>query len=377
MKNDLVRKGIRVKVEGVHIYFEIELDEEQILAERSHDDLELMYAFMDDTFEAYDCQLERIDGKKRIYTRDVDNKDLGCLMMGASAVEKTIWFEKYACYYKLYIYDEEEGEMDTEENWLGERDILLRRSFRAGVQEIVTEMRKAYGDFTHTFFREPSGCSDAIKSFLSDAGYRFIEEDEFLLFHKKDLCEYRTGMRLISVRMERLEMPGITALICLMQKNELPDSVVVAFLKNTEEERQEIQKLVKLLKKAKKTFRTIVLDVTNTGWEEGCDYTVENCYLTQRMYKNLVSGLHWRSRGWKIIPEDRQMLKGILFSEEYFTTNDSRRNDCDYYRECGIHCFSFCLPVERSIRSGEGLTISLHRLGWYMFKLVWLAKVKI
>ena len=83
---------------------------------------------------------------------------------------------------------------------------------------------------------------------------------------------------------------------------------MVAFLKNTDEKRQDVQKLVKLLRKTKRTFRAIVLDVTNTGWEEKSDFTVENCCLTQRMYKNLVSILHRGSGKWQIIPEDRQML---------------------------------------------------------------------
>ncbi len=362
-------------MEGVHIYFEIQLDEEQILADGFYD-LEQMYAFMDETFAAYDCCLEKIDGKKRVYTRNVDNKDLARLMMSASTVEETNWFEKYASHYMLYIYDEEEGEMDTEEDWLGERDILLRRRFRTSIKEIVTDMRKAYEDVPYQFFQEASGCSDVIKRLLSDTGYQFIEEEEFILFHKKDFCDYKTSMRLISVSIDRCEMAGIAALICLMQKNELSDSVMVAFLKNTDDKRQGIKKLVKLLKKAKRTFRTIVLDVTNTGWEEKCDYTVENCYLTQRMYKNLISVLHKGSGRWKIIPEDRQMLKGILFSEEYFTTNAPRRNDCDYYQECGINCFSFCLPVEGNIRDGEGVTINLHRIGWYMYELIHLAKDK-
>jgi len=172
-------------------------------------------------------------------------------------------------------------------------------------------------------------------------------------------------------------MAGITSLIYLMQKEKLPDSVVVAFLKSSDEKKQEIQKLVKLLRRAKRTFRAIVLDVTNTGWEEKCDFTVENCYLGERMYRNLISALHGGSGKWKIIPEDRQMVKRILYYEKYFTENASRRNDCDYYRECEVNCFSLCLPVEGEIRKDEGIVIDLHRLGWYMQKLIKLAEEKI
>ena len=42
-------------------------------------------------------------------------------------------------------------------------------------------------------------------------------------------------MHLISVSFDRYETIGIAALIILMQKNELPDSVVVAFLKHTDD----------------------------------------------------------------------------------------------------------------------------------------------
>lgn len=40
---------------------------------------------------------------------------------------------------------------------------------------------------------------------------------------------------MISVSFDRYETIGIAALIILMQKNELPDSVVVAFLKHTDD----------------------------------------------------------------------------------------------------------------------------------------------
>ena len=64
-------------MDGVRIYFEIQLDEEAILADGyDHSDLAIMHDYMDEAFEANDCHLEKIDDKKRIYTRDVDDKDL-------------------------------------------------------------------------------------------------------------------------------------------------------------------------------------------------------------------------------------------------------------------------------------------------------------
>lgn len=195
------------------------------------------------------------------------------------------------------------------------------------------------------------------------------------MFHKKDFDDYKDGMRLLSVSLDRYKMVGIASLICLMQREELPDSVMVAFLKNAEDKKTAVRKLTKLLRKTKRTYRAIVLDVTNTGWEEGCDYTIENCYLTKRMYKNLF--FNSMSGRWKIIPEDREMLKGILYTNGYYTENASIKNECDDYRECGVYCFSFCLPVEGSIKKEEGLTINLHRLGFYMERLVVLAKKKI
>lgn len=87
--------------------------------------------------------------------------------MGASIVEKTNWFEKYACHYMLYIYDEENGEFDAEEDWLEEGDILLRRAFRDRTKEIIINMKKVYEDNLQQFFKETFGCSDAVKRLLS------------------------------------------------------------------------------------------------------------------------------------------------------------------------------------------------------------------
>jgi len=360
-------------MKGVHLYFEIELDEERILADGN--DVKWMYDFMDEAFAENDCYLEKIDGNMRVYARDKDNKDMGCLFMGVNKIQYANWFEDYACHFKFYIYDKETGEMDTEEDWLG--GFRRRRGFRTGVKDMIADMKKLRDDDTNRTFWETSACSDAIKTFLTDTSYQCVEEEGFLLFHRKDFTEYRDEMRLFSVRLDRCEMPGIAALIHLMQNNELADSVMVAFLKPTEDKGQAVQRLVKLLRKAKKTFRAVVLDVTNTGWDERCDFTVESCFLTQRMYKNLVSALHGGRNKWKIIPEDRQMLKGILFSEEYFTANAPRKNDCAYYRECGIHCFGFCLPAEGVLADNERITINQLRLGWYMDKLIEITDKKI
>ena len=345
-------------IKGKQIYFEIELDEEQILADGIYD-LEKIYADMDEAFAVYDCVRGKKDGKKRIYTRNKDNKDLERLFMAVRMFDRTGWFERYACHYMLYVYDE------AEEDCLEECGILLRRNFRTRVKEIISDMEKVPGDVPY---------DDTIKKFLLDTSYQCIEEDEFILFCKKDFANYDTGVRLMSVSLDRCQTVGIAALICLMQKNELPDSVIVAFLKHADEKRQGIHKLVKLLKKTQRTYRAIELDITTTGWEDGCDYTVENCFLTPRMYKKLVSVLHHGRGNWKIIPKDRQMLKGILFFDKYFSTSAPRGENCDYYQEMGVNCFSYCLPVKRNIKEGERITIDVHRLGWYMFILIKLAK---
>ena len=168
-------------MDGVHIYFEIQLNEEEILADGFEmSELQLMYDYMDDAFEAHDCHLEKIDGKKRTYTRDVNDKDLGYLCMAAGMVEKKNWFEKYACHYMFYIHDEEDSESDAEEDWL--EDIRIRRSYRAGVQEIISDMKTVYGDNPERFFKESSECSETVKRLLSETSYRIREEDEFILF---------------------------------------------------------------------------------------------------------------------------------------------------------------------------------------------------
>ena len=347
-------------IKGKQLYYEIAMDEERILADGIYD-LEAIYACMDEAFTINDCILAKIDGKKRIYTRNKDNKDLEKLWLAVGMFDETYWFEKYACHYMFYPMDE------AEEDWLEECGILLRRSIRDKVRELVNDMKEVSNTVQY---------SDVIKKFLVETSYQCTETDDFLLFHQKDFVDYKTGMRLMSVSLEQCEKAQIASLICLMQKNELPDSIMVAFLKNPDEKKQGIKNLVKLLKKTKKTYRAIVLDITNTGWEESCDYTVENCYLTGRMYKNLVSVLHMKGRRWKIIPQDRQMLKGILFDDKYFTTNAPRGKDCDYYQEFGVNCFSYCLPTQGEIKNGEKITIDMYRLGWYVYKLIDLANEK-
>lgn len=200
-----------------------------------------------------------------------------------------------------------------------------------------------------------------------------IKKDRgFILFHKKDLCDHRDGLRLICVSLERRTVPAVASTVCLMQKNELPDSAVVAFLKNTGDKKKNVHKLLKFLRKAKKTFRVVVLDVTNVGWDERCDFTIENCDLTQRMFKNLRSILIRGRKRWKVLSADKEMLKGALLDKEHVGESEWERIECTCCRECGVKAFALCLPE----KSDLGI-VSLDRLGWYMDKLVEIGKGKI
>ena len=87
-------------IRGKQIYYEIALDEERILTDGIYD-LEAIYACMDEAFAVNDCILEEIDGKKRIYTRNKDNKDIEILWCAVGMCAETYWFEKYACHYML------------------------------------------------------------------------------------------------------------------------------------------------------------------------------------------------------------------------------------------------------------------------------------
>ena len=88
-------------MEGVHLYFEIQLDEERILAD-GHE-VKWMYDFMDEAFAENDCYLEKVEGNMRVYARDKDNKDMGCLFMGVNEIQYENWFEQYVCHFKFYI----------------------------------------------------------------------------------------------------------------------------------------------------------------------------------------------------------------------------------------------------------------------------------
>lgn len=391
-------------MDDVNIYFEMQLDEERILADGVYY-LDRLYNRMDEIFAMRECKLEKIDGTKRIYTRHKDKHDFEYLIMCARKIEYTHWFEEYACHYMFYIYDE--GELDTEENWLEEGDFLQRRNLISGVENILSQMNRIYRADTSLSISEALKRRDTIKNLLQNTDYQCMEEHNFILFHKKNLCDYKENMRLISANLdvdckivEGKKANGtyenvrcghhflrgtydntivIAALICLMLKNELPDSAVVAFTLDTERTAQGINQLVRLLKKSKRNFRAIVLDVTNTGWDEECDYTVENCYLGRTMYRNLIYAL-WSGHDksdWKIIPEDRQFLKGILYTDDHYTTNESIQNDCNLYRKYGVNCFSFCLPASGTLESVEGVKVRIHSLGWYLYKLIQLAKEKI
>lgn len=217
---------------------------------------------------------------------------------------------------------------------------------------------------------------DRIKKLLWDSPYRCVNSAGlFFLFAAKPLEDLEAPV-LISSHIDCVESitrffaedagedlllgtfdNGITnaAVTALMLEGSLPENVVIAFTGDEEDDSQGAQQVVRYLEGLQKTpVATIVLDVTDMGWEQAAPFTVENNFFSPELGKKVVACAEAQSDLWKFVPSDPEEIPSCVAQERLIPVEA----ECDEsweYDEYDWQCFSFCLPVKGNMHGNSGV----------------------
>ena len=216
---------------------------------------------------------------------------------------------------------------------------------------------------------------EVIEKELRESEYVLKKGNLFRLYSKKPVSEIKGKILLVSShvdcekdikkcfsRNETAEMlrgtydNSITnaAILALMKEGTLPEAVIVAFTGDEEIESGGAKEVAKYRKKKNKKFQAVVLDVTDAGWEEDADFTVENNFWNKKTGQRVCDTADELGYPWLFVPKKRKkrpdyIPKNRVYSEE------AEQDESWEYDEQNVKCFSLCLPVYGEMHSDKGV----------------------
>ena len=148
-----------------------------------------------------------------------------------------------------------------------------------------------------------------------------------------------------------------TAVLSLMLAGSLPDDVLTAFTGAEEIGSNGARDLLLFLKKNGISIRHLfVLDVTDMGWEEEADFTIENNFWRDDCGQKIVSCAESLPYPWRFVPSDPDRVPGFV-KEEYRIPEEAEEDESWLYDEYRVNCCSLCLPVDGDMHSGRGVLV--------------------
>ena len=161
-----------------------------------------------------------------------------------------------------------------------------------------------------------------------------------------------------------------TAILYLMLQGLLPDNVIVSFTGDEERNSGGALETCRILRKYHISFRAIILDVTDMGWDREANVSMENNFLPadgvwQRQLANCLNACHLR---WCFVPSDPTHFPLVIPAENRIHEEAEADESWDYDEE-GIECFSFCIPTEGEMHSDEGIYCRMESLMKYILTL--------
>lgn len=146
------------------------------------------------------------------------------------------------------------------------------------------------------------------------------------------------------------------AILNLMVNNELPDNVLIAFTGDEENESKGARHLSKFLSKRQLKALIVVLDVTDMGWKEGADFSIENNFWKTPFGTSVMSVVQKQECNWVFVPSDPDAIPAYVPQNHVFHI-EAEEDESWEYDEQGIECFSFCLPVYGDMHDRRGVIV--------------------
>ena len=98
----------------------------------------------------------------------------------------------------------------------------------------------------------------------------------------------------------------------------------------------------------------IVLDVTDFGWKEGADFTVENDFWNKKNGQLVCDTADKLGYPWLFVPKDPDNIPDYI-PENRVYPEEAEQDESWEYDEQKVKCFSLCLPVYGKMHSDEGV----------------------
>ena len=145
------------------------------------------------------------------------------------------------------------------------------------------------------------------------------------------------------------------AIVYLMQRGNLPDNVLVAFTGNEERDAKGAREVVRYMREKRLQIGcVVVLDVTDMGWINEADFTIENNFWSNRLGKKIIGFMKSAINKWRFVPSDPYDIPTYVNSE-YVIQIEAEMDESWEYDEHDVECFSFCLPVYGEMHSNDGV----------------------
>lgn len=159
------------------------------------------------------------------------------------------------------------------------------------------------------------------------------------------------------------------AITYLMLCGILPDNVLVAFTGDKEEDSHGASELIRYLRKKKILIKNvIVLDVTDMGWKDNADFTVENNFWYDSFGQKIIKLAENSKCNWRFVPSDPNNIPKYINSKHTIPL-EAEEDESWKYDEFHIECFSFCLPVFGDMHSDKGVLARKDSLEKYTLTL--------
>lgn len=142
--------------------------------------------------------------------------------------------------------------------------------------------------------------------------------------------------------------------VYLMITRQLSRNTIVAFTGDEEEDSRGAAALTQYLRQRNVSFKTIVLDVTDMGWDEGAFFTIENNFWGNQWGEAVIRAAKAAGERWRFVPSDEEDIPCYVPGEKLIP----EEAECDEsweYDEQDVECFSLCIPVRGHMHSNSGV----------------------
>lgn len=145
------------------------------------------------------------------------------------------------------------------------------------------------------------------------------------------------------------------AVLSLMLEDSLPDTVLVAFTGDEEEDSHGVIQTVRFLRSQRvKIDIAVVLDVTDMGWREHAGFTVENNFWDDVCGRRVIERVAHVPAEWYFVPEDPDAVPSYVPPERVIPVEAEADESWDL-DELDVPCLSLCLPVHGDMHSDRGV----------------------